>query len=222
MLYIGSAIEYTRSAADPLLHSITLTWSIVNTIIIYYVISIHSWSLSYFLILCFHHACRFKRLNKICYSLQDRSKEMIPVSKRFDFMAEVIREHDMTANETYYSNRFWRYIIALMLMFDVSLGYWLLYAGAFYTWSWEIKMIIWSCFAIICIKGCILMAAGELVRYQAHRGYMWLNALVALDNIPMQIKTKMSEMIERLASTPIGFYCHDSFVVSREAFWEVS
>jgi hypothetical protein len=43
-----------------------------------------------------------------------------------------------------------------------------------------------------------------------------------MDQIPMQIKSKMSELIERLAGPPVGFYCHDSFCLSREAAWEMA
>jgi hypothetical protein len=158
MLYIGSAIAYSRmqTNSDPLLQTVTLTWSIIDTILSYYTIGILFWSLSYFVILCFHQACRFKRLNKICFSLQDKSSETIPVSKRFDFMAEVIKEHDLTAYETHYSNRFWRHVIALMFMLDIALGCWFLYAGSFMSCTWIFRTIFW-CLAQVCIKGIILI-----------------------------------------------------------------
>lgn len=56
---------------------------------------------------------------------------------------------------------------------------------------------------------------------KAHKGYQWLNALT-LETFPIQVKLKMSELVERMAGPTVGFYCHDSFVLARESVWEVS
>jgi hypothetical protein len=80
-----------------------LEYTGVHTLLSFICLSIIGWSLAYFHCVSYYIRLRFKRLNKIVYALLDDAG-IIPTTKRNDFMAEVIYEHDRAANDTGESN----------------------------------------------------------------------------------------------------------------------
>lgn len=215
-LYISTALKYTV----PHLRWIGLGWGIWNTLMCFYSFSIVGWSLAYFHCVAYYLRLRFKRLNKITYALMD-ADGLIPTSKRNDFMAEVIYEHDKAAHDVGYWNRFWKYWLLVTYGMYIPLEFWLLYACWFYKTTWTVKIILWLAFMQFGLNIGFIIASGEMVSNQAHLCYKWLNAL-CLHKFPVSIMIKMAELIERLGGPTVGFTCFDFFVVARETFYDVS
>lgn len=215
-LYFGTAIRHTA----PHLQMIALSWATFNTVMSFYAISIVGWSLGYFHCVSYYIRLRFKRLNKIVYALLD-DQGIIPLSKRNDFMAEVIYEHDKAAHDTGFWNRFWKWWLMTSYFMYVPLEFWLLYTCWFYKTTWTLKIILWLAFAQFGVSIGFIIASGEMVSNQAHLCYKWLNAL-CLHKFPVSIMIKMAELIERLGGPTVGFTCYDFFVVARETFYDVS
>lgn len=216
LLYFSTALRHTA----PHLQWIALTWAGVHTLLSFYCVSIVGWSLAYFHCVSYYIRLRFKRLNKIIYALLDDSG-IIPVTKRSDFMAEVVYEHDKAANDTGFWNRFWKFWLLASYFMYVPLEFWLLYTCWFYRTTWTLKIILWIAFAQCGVSIGFIIASGEMVSNQAHLGYKWLNAL-CLHKFPVSIMIKMAELIERLGGPTVGFTCFDFFVVARETFYDVS
>ena len=161
VLFIGTAIRYTA----PHLQWISLSWAILHTLLSFYCIGIIGWSLAYFYVLSYHLRMRFKRLNKVIYALLDENG-VIPSSKRSEFMAEVIYEHDKTAYDTLYFNRFWKFWVLVKYCLYCPLGFWLIYTGCFYKSTWILNAIIWIAFSQLSCNLLIMITAGEMVSNQ--------------------------------------------------------
>lgn len=163
VLFVESAIRFVH----PSLHWVSVGWAVVQSVATAYAWAVVCVSLAYFVILCQHMAMRFKRLNAMTYGMTERSG-VIPVSRRNEFLAEVIFEHDRTAYELHAYNHIWSTWLLVMYGASFPLGFWLVHTALFAWASDTVRAFLWLSFAQLLAITVTFIRAGDSVSHQVH------------------------------------------------------